>query len=183
MAEARLGQRPATADERVARAEVLLERLEGLSGRVAELGLDAVAALTDVYGEALARVLQRLGDSPALVTTLLEDPLLRHLFALHSLSPTPVVERVTAALEEVRPYLRSHHGDVELLGVEGGVARVRLSGSCAGCGSSTATLERVVSDALLGAAPELLRVDAVPADTPTASSPIRLDELRRIPVV
>ena len=32
------------------------------------------------------------------------------------------------ALDSVRPYLESHGGDVELLGIEDGVARLRLRG-------------------------------------------------------
>ena len=34
------------------------------------------------------------------------------------------------ALDSVRPYMESHGGDVELLGIEDGVARLRLEGSC-----------------------------------------------------
>ena len=45
-------------------------------------------------------------------------------------TPCRVEERVREALDEVRPYLESHGGDVELLGVEDGVVRLRLQGSC-----------------------------------------------------
>ena len=40
------------------------------------------------------------------------------------------------ALDSVRPYMESHGGDVELLGLEDGVARLRLKGSCNGCAAS-----------------------------------------------
>ena len=55
---------------------------------------------------------------------------------------------------------RSHGGDVELLGVEDGVARLRLQGSCNGCPSSAATLRLAIEDAVLQAAPDLERVEA-----------------------
>ena len=64
------------------------------------------------------------------------------------------------ALDDVRPYLGSHGGDVELLGVENGVARVRLEGTCNGCPSSTVTLRNAIEEAIMGAAPELERVEA-----------------------
>jgi Fe-S cluster biogenesis protein NfuA/nitrite reductase/ring-hydroxylating ferredoxin subunit len=59
----------------------------------------------------------------------------------------------------VRPYMKSHGGGVELLGVEDGVARLRLEGSCNGCGASSSTLELAVERALREAAPDLLGMD------------------------
>ena len=44
--------------------------------------------------------------------------------------------------------MESHGGDVELLGIEDGVARLRLQGSCSGCGASQATLELAIERAL-----------------------------------
>lgn len=53
-----------------------------------------------------------------------------------------------AALDEIRPYIHSHNGEVELLDVEGGVVHVRLSGACAGCTASAITLRHGVEEAL-----------------------------------
>ena len=48
----------------------------------------------------------------------------------------PILEsRVEQALERVRPYLRSHGGNVEMLGIAEGVVRLRMLGSCNGCPS------------------------------------------------
>ena len=57
------------------------------------------------------------------------------------------------ALDSVRPYMESHGGNVELLGLEDGVARIRLQGSCDGCPASSATLELAIKQALEEAAP------------------------------
>ena len=46
-----------------------------------------------------------------------EDELVAHLLLLHGLHPVPVRERVLGALDEVRPYLATHGGGVELLDV------------------------------------------------------------------
>ena len=64
------------------------------------------------------------------------------------------------ALDEVRPYLESHGGNVQFLGIEGDVARVRLEGSCDGCPSSTMTLKLAIEEAVQKAAPELEGVEA-----------------------
>lgn len=42
-------------------------------------------------------------------------------------------ERVEAVLQQVRPYLQGHGGDVELVDVEDdGVVKVKLRGACSG---------------------------------------------------
>jgi Fe-S cluster biogenesis protein NfuA/nitrite reductase/ring-hydroxylating ferredoxin subunit len=71
-----------------------------------------------------------------------------------------VEERVRQALDDVRPYLESHGGDVELLDVQDGVVRLRLQGSCQGCPSSAATLKLAIEDAIHQAAPDVERVAA-----------------------
>jgi len=43
---------------------------------------------------------------------------------------------VQAALAEVRPYLHSHGGDMEVVHLEDGVVRLKLHGSCDGCTAS-----------------------------------------------
>ena len=60
---------------------------------------------------------------------------------IHGLYPVDLETRVAEALETVRPYMHSHGGNVEVLGFEEGVVRLRLEGSCSGCPGSTATLE------------------------------------------
>ena len=71
----------------------------------------------------------------------------------------PVRERVVGALDEVRPYLASHGGGVELLDVADGVVHLRLEGSCNGCPSSAATLRSAVEEAIARAAPDVDRIE------------------------
>jgi Fe-S cluster biogenesis protein NfuA/nitrite reductase/ring-hydroxylating ferredoxin subunit len=150
--------------ERVAEVDALLGDLETLPDPVArQTALEVVQALLDLYGEGLARIVdqvaERDGDG-SLARALAEDELVSHLLVLHDLHPVPVEARVLHALDEVRPYLDSHGGDVELLAVEDGVARLRLEGSCNGCPSSAATLKLAIEDAIRRAAPELEGVEA-----------------------
>jgi Fe-S cluster biogenesis protein NfuA len=144
--------------ERVARLETLLGGIEDDPKAV-----EAVAAVVELYGEALRRVVS-FEPPPELVA----DELVSHLLLLHDLHPDTVEDRVARALAEVRPYLGSHGGDVELLDVGDGVARLRLNGTCDGCPSSAATLKHSIESAILRAAPELERVEAegLDADSP-----------------
>jgi Fe-S cluster biogenesis protein NfuA/nitrite reductase/ring-hydroxylating ferredoxin subunit len=138
------------ARERVAALEERLERLDPAA-------VDAVSGLVEVYGEALGRIVHALPADA--IAQLAADELVGQLLLIHDLNPQPVAARVTAALEEVRPYLASHGGGVELVGIEGAVVRLRLEGHCNGCPSSSATLELAVHDAIRAAAPEIERID------------------------
>ncbi|CAN5699545.1 NifU family protein [soil metagenome] len=143
--------RDAEVVERVAGVEELLGEIEDDPRALA-----VVQGLVELYGEALRRVVELGGITQELVA----DELLSHLLLLHDLHPVDVETRVARALEEVRPYLGSHGGDVELLGVRDGIARLRLNGTCDGCASSTVTLKHSIETAILQAAPELAGVEA-----------------------
>ncbi len=166
----------------VARVEGLLEELEGLEDRVArEQATEVVAALLDLYGEGLGRIVERVAerDDGSLAEALAEDELVSHLLLLHGLHPVPVEDRVRTALDEVRPYLESHGGNVELLSVADGIARLRLEGSCSGCPSSTMTLKLAIENAIAKSAPDIETVEAEGAveAAPAASPLIQLEGL------
>jgi Fe-S cluster biogenesis protein NfuA len=83
------------------------------------------------------------------------------------------------ALDRVRPYLGSHAGGVQYLGVFNGTARLRLEGSCDGCPSSTVTVKLAIEGAVLDAAPEVSEV--VVEGMTTAPEPALLQIGRRPP--
>jgi Fe-S cluster biogenesis protein NfuA len=72
-----------------------------------------------------------------------------------------VEEKVRSAIEEIRPNLQSHGGDIELLGVdEDNTVRVRLQGACSGCPSAAMTLKMGVERMLKEQVPEVKEVIA-----------------------
>jgi Fe-S cluster biogenesis protein NfuA/nitrite reductase/ring-hydroxylating ferredoxin subunit len=161
----------AAARDRVARVEELLGEIESLpdpAGRDKATGV--VQAVLELYGEGLERIVERVAerDDGELAAALAGDELVAHLLLLHGLHPVPLETRVRGALDEVRPYLESHGGNVELLGVEGGVAKLRLEGSCSGCPSSTMTLKLAIEDAIHKAAPDVEAIEAEGAVAPAA---------------
>ncbi|HEX5385673.1 MAG TPA: NifU family protein [Gemmatimonadales bacterium] len=159
---------------RVEEVEALLSALDALpDDRARTTALDAVQAVVELYGEALARVLGGVSEScgAAAVRRLADDELIGHLLLVHDLHPDSVEARVLRGLDEVRPYLRSHGGGVELLGVADGMARVKLEGSCHGCPSSTATLRHAIEEAVRKAAPELDGIVAEGTAPPARTAP------------
>jgi Fe-S cluster biogenesis protein NfuA len=153
-----------TADP-AAMAEELVGLLVGLYGE----GLEHIVATLAERGEAGASILAALAD----------DPLVESLLLLHDLHPLGVDERVQQALDRVRPYLGSHAGGVQYLGVSEGTARLRLEGSCDGCPSSTVTVKLAIEGAVLDAAPEVSEV--VVEGMTTAPEPALLQIGRRPP--
>lgn len=148
---------------RVARVEALLDEIEALGDADAKsTATEALQALLELYGEGLARLMARAAQlgGDALIEAFAADELVSHLLLVHGLHPIPVEARVLRALQEVRPYLEAHGGSVELLGVEDGVARLRLQGSCRGCPSSAMTLQLAIEQAIQKTAPDLVGIEA-----------------------
>jgi Fe-S cluster biogenesis protein NfuA/nitrite reductase/ring-hydroxylating ferredoxin subunit len=176
MAEPEIALDDRAARERVARVEALLEELEGATGSVPrDSAIELVQALLDLYGEGMRRVVARVAERDEdghLAAAFAGDELVSHLLLLHGLHPAALERRVRAALDEVRPYLESHGGDVELLSVEDGVVRLALEGSCSGCPSSAMTLKLAIEDAIHKAAPDVERIEADGAATPPAPAPL-----------
>jgi Fe-S cluster biogenesis protein NfuA/nitrite reductase/ring-hydroxylating ferredoxin subunit len=161
------------ARERVARVDALLQDIEGAIGAVpVDTAIELAQALLDLYGEGLARIVGHVAERDqdgALARAFAEDELVSHLLLLHGLHPVALETRVRGALAEVRPYLESHGGDVELLAIEEGVVRLAMRGSCDGCASSTMTLKLAIEEAIQRAAPdveEILAEGAVEAAPP-----------------
>ncbi len=73
-----------------------------------------------------------------------------------------MLEEVKKVLEEIRPNLQADGGDIELVGVEEGVVKVRLKGACAGCPMSQMTLTFGVEKVLKERIPGVVRVVPVP---------------------
>jgi len=70
-------------------------------------------------------------------------------------------EQVSAVIDEIRPLLQADGGDIELVGVEDGVVKVRLRGACAGCPGAQMTLKMAVERRIKEKVPEIQRVESV----------------------
>ncbi|MFI0809334.1 NifU family protein [Streptomyces echinatus] len=176
MAEA-AGRLPDPAVEaRLARLDEVLAGLEDTPGPA----LEAVRLLTEVYGEALARVLDHADERMGSVLT--GDELLGHLLVLHEIHPEPAETRAARAVEKLRPAVRERGGDLVWSGVDGQVARVRLDGGggCgSGCGGGSADVVAAVRAAVLAVAPELESVEVVTAEREAPSAFVPLSTIKR----
>lgn len=119
--------------------------------------------LLDFHGAAVARILDRIAElgepGSALIRTPGGDELVSSLLLLYDLHPLDPATRVSQALDRVRPYLRTHQGDVELVAVVDGIVRLRMQGSCHGCPSSALTLKNAIEEAIYAGAPDVAAIE------------------------
>lgn len=149
---------------RLERLDALLRETEhsadpAVQTRVREI----VQALLELHGVGLERLLELVADNGEAGRTILDacgqDDLVSGLLLLHGLHPLDLETRLHLALEGVRPYLHSHGGNVELLGVEDGIVRLRLQGSCQNCPSSAVTMQQTIEEAIYRKAPEVTAIE------------------------
>lgn len=147
------------------RVEELLAAVGDADPNAAEAASELVRELLGLYGAGLARILACLEQiDPAAVERLAEDRLVAGLLSLHDLHPVAVQTRVRRALERVRNALALQGGDIELVGVEGATARLRLTGSTGdGCGATLQAVQQAAEQAVLAEAPEITAVEVAPA--------------------
>jgi Fe-S cluster biogenesis protein NfuA/nitrite reductase/ring-hydroxylating ferredoxin subunit len=176
------GPERGSSDELVERVQRLTGELELISDPAARERAEAlIGAVIELYGEGLERILATLEQAGAAGAELREqlscDGVVASLMLIHGLYPVGLEQRVGEALDSVRPYMESHGGNVELLGIEDGVARIRLEGSCEGCPASASTLELAIKQALDEAAPDLegLMVEGVVAAAADPAGPGSLE--------
>ena len=162
-------------------------RIEELLGQIrstgdpgtAETAEEVVRLVVELYGAGLERAVELAG--PDALERFVGDELVASLLVLHGLHPKDTRTRVVEALDQVRPYLGSHAGGVELLGVDpdAGVVRLRLEGSCDGCPSSTQTVKLAIERAIEQAAPEVTAVEVENLTVEKEPQLLQIQPLRR----
>lgn len=132
-------------------------------------------AIEEFNAEAFRRMIRSLREDPACAAKLnqsLRDPYIYHVLRFHGLVKEPLEHRLARALDEVRPFLKTHGGDVELVAVRHpDTIEVRLVGACHGCPASGETLTEGVEKAVRAHCPEIQHVRRVSHGAPETAAP------------
>lgn len=71
------------------------------------------------------------------------------------------IENVETVLDEMRPYLISDGGNVELVELDGPIVKLRLQGACGSCPSSAMTLRMGIERRLKELIPEIAEIEQI----------------------
>ena len=69
-------------------------------------------------------------------------------------------EKIRLKLDELRPALQSHGGDLELVAIEDKTVRLKLKGACHGCPHAMMTIKQGIEQALREAVDPDITVEA-----------------------
>jgi Fe-S cluster biogenesis protein NfuA len=150
--------------KRVAKIEELARKMELIADPEIRAGaLELVQSVMELHGSALDRILEIAAEAgppgAGIIRSYAADDLVSSLLLLHDLHPDDLETRVVSALDRVRPYLKSHGGNLELLGIEEGKVRIRLQGSCKGCPGSAVTSKTAIETAIYEKAPDVVAIE------------------------
>jgi hypothetical protein len=165
------------------RLSVLLQEFDACADDVRERVHEIVALLMGLHRSLLQRLLELSCDpahqgSPALVDTFADDPLVGPLLLAHDLHPYDLSERLTRAIDRLRPRLEWSACRATIAGIEPPTVRVRLEGDRL---PPQSRLTPLIEATLLEAAPELTRVILEGEAIPAPATPL-LQIMRHPPV-
>ncbi len=157
--------------QELARLEILAQSWEPQQQGV----LSAIkTGIEQLNAEAFKRLILALkGDAAAsaCLRSAVQDPFVYQLLLFHGLVKEPLEVRVRRALDDVRPSLKEHGGDVELVAVKlPDTVEVRLVGSCQSCPSSGETLSEGVEKSIKALCPEITTVNRVSRGAPEVTA-------------
>lgn len=165
-------------------SQELMQRIDELTREIETMAdpharacaVELVQSLMEFHAAGIERMLELVigaGESGhAMLDSFAKDQLVGGLLLLYGLHPLDLETRLRQALDKARPSLASHGGDVELIGINEGVARVRLQSSNGhSCPSTVMTLKQTLEAAIYDAAPDLVALEwegLVEPSTPAA---------------
>jgi Fe-S cluster biogenesis protein NfuA len=149
--------------ERTQKIEGLVAQIQGAPDSVLRTAaLELVQAVMEFHAAGIDRMMEltsEAGDEGwRLIDAFGRDETVANMLLLHGLHPLDLDTRVREALDKVRPYLQSHGGNVELVEIADGVVRLKLTGTCNGCASSTLTLTTAIEKAIFETAPDVTSI-------------------------
>ena len=153
----------------------LMERSQALTDLASRaLVQECLETMLSFQGRGLAQILEVVQDTgpegEKVLERLLGNDAVRALLLIHGLHPVALPTRLQQALDQVRPYMESHGGNVELLSLQNDFARLRLHGACKSCPSSAVTMELAVRKAIEEFCPDLAGFEVEGANETTPAS-------------
>lgn len=149
------------------RLEQLLEQVDAVDEPLRSIVYELLDGVDALHRSAVRELVAAMGTDQ--VDRLAgRHPAIEWLFAAYAPDERAAAD---AALDEVRPFIHSHGGDVAVVDAQDGVVRVRLEGACQGCSASAATLQHGVEEALRDGLPGFRSLEVEADDAPSHPPP------------
>jgi Fe-S cluster biogenesis protein NfuA len=144
-------------------------------------GRELMQLLMDVHGQGLERMMEIIFENreagSALIDQLGKDEIAGGLLLLYSLHPDAIETRVHTALERIRLRLRKLSCAIDLVSINEGAVRVRVTKSGHSCSSSTKELRGLVENAVYEIAPDITALEILGLEEPSSTGFVALDSL------
>lgn len=173
------------------RVEMLANRIDEVMAQLAEMDFseeerkkvdELKESIEKFHEEGLRHLIKTIRQTEAGKERLYEaidDPLVYAMLLHHGIIKQDLYTRVIQALEEVKPYIQSHGGDIELSEVKDNVVYVQLAGACSGCSLSAVTLKNGVEEIIKARVPEIEYVTMVNETVSSGYMPVEFQDRLR----
>jgi Fe-S cluster biogenesis protein NfuA len=142
---------------------------------------EVVQLLMDVHGAGLNRMMEIVfeseGPGPAIIDKLGHDTITSSLLLLYSLHPDDLETRVHKAMERIAPRLRKVSCSADLVHIQEGVVRVRVTTSDHSCGSSTNDVRAIVEEGVYELAPDVASLEILGLEERSNSGFVAIESL------
>jgi Fe-S cluster biogenesis protein NfuA len=168
--------------QRVRRIGALVEEIETIADPAARsTARQLLQLIMEFHGIALERALEVLADGGepgmAFIDELGHDSIVSSLLVLYGLHPETLESRVGKAVERLAGKLRRDGAQIDLLSMQDGIIRIRVTPGAHTCGSTTKVLQATVEDAIYEAAPDIASLTVEGLDGQSAGGFVSLDKL------
>ncbi|MEX2619815.1 MAG: NifU family protein [Egibacteraceae bacterium] len=156
-------------DDMLSQMASLVEEVDSSTSELRGPVLELLDYLEAWHREGLTRLVTSL--PPEALDAAREDPVVAHLLDTYLADDEDGGDAsalVEEALEEIRPYVHTHGGEMELVEIDGGVVTLSLMGACDGCPSSMVTLTQGVEQILRDRWPDFRALKVAGEDEPVS---------------
>lgn len=168
--------------QRVQRIGALVQEIESLADPALRASTtQLVQLIMEFHGAALDRALEILANAGepgmALIEKLGRDAMVSALLVLYGMHPDSLETRVAKAVDRLTPKLLRDGALVQLLDIQDGAVRVRVTPGEHACGSTSKALHAAVEDAVYEAAPDVTSLTVEGLDGKPASGFVSVNQL------
>ncbi|ADO44850.1 Rieske (2Fe-2S) iron-sulfur domain protein [Hydrogenobacter thermophilus TK-6] len=150
------------------RIDELLAKVKNFEDEKRETVGELIKSIEEFTRMALVKLVKLMKEDSAGKDILLKavrEPEIYSLFLKHGIIREDDRTKAIKALELIRPYIRSHGGDVEFVDLKEKTLYVRLRGTCTGCSQVSFTLQQTILEAVQAYIPHIEKVELA-KDTP-----------------